>query len=89
MLIVFNLAQLSVILMSFNEPGFLLAYFLKSLPLKILFIVLTISKNPIFSFKNKSTNTSFAALIIIGVEKPNVKHLLINLIDGKSLVFTF
>ena len=32
---------------------------------------------------------SLAALIIIGVENPNVKHLLISLMDGKALVSTF
>ena len=47
------------------------------------------SKKPIFSSKNKLTNTSLAALIIIGVENPNVKHLLISLMDGKALVSTF
>ncbi len=75
MLIVFNLAQLSAIFITFIELGFLLAYFLKSLPLKILFITLTMSKNPIFPFKNKSTHPSWAALIIMGVEGPSVKNL--------------
>ena len=81
MFIVFNLAQLSAICISFIVLGFLLAYLLKSLTLKILFIVLTICKNSIFPFKNKSTNTSFAAFIIIGVESPNLKHLLSSLIE--------
>ena len=87
MLIVFNLAQLSVIFISFNEDGFLLAYFLKSLSLKILFIVLTMSKKPIFLAKNKLTNTSLEALTIVGVNKPNFKHLGINFIEGKRFVF--
>ena len=51
---VFNLAQLSVICMSFIDSGFLLAYFLKSLSLKILFIFFIISKKPIFFLKNIS-----------------------------------
>ena len=51
MSIVFNLAQLSVIFISFIDAGFLVAYFLKSLSLKILFIVLTMSKKPIFLAK--------------------------------------
>ena len=89
MLIVFNLDQLSAICMSFIEFGFLLAFFLKSLCFKILFIILTISKNSIFPFKNKSTRTSLAAFIIIGVESPNVKHLLTSLIEGKVLELTF
>ena len=86
---VFNLAQLSVICMSFIDSGFLLAYLLKSLSLKILFMVLTIVKKLIFLAKNKLTNTSFDALTIVGVKKPRFKHLLINLIDGKRFVFTF
>ena len=89
MSIVFNLAQLSIILMLFTEFAFLLAYYLKSCPFKTLFIILTISKNSIFPFKNKSTNTSFAAFIIIGVENPNAKHLLSKLIEGKVLGFAF
>ena len=89
MLVVFNLDQLSAICMSFIESGFLLAFFLKSLCFKILFIILTISKNSIFPFKNKSTKTSLAAFIIIGVENPNVKHLLSSLMDGKILGLTF
>ena len=89
MFIVFNLAQLSIILMLFTEFAFLLAYFLKSLPFKILFIILTISKNSIFPFKNKSTSTSFAAFIIIGVENPDVKHLLSKLIEGNSFRINF
>ena len=89
MFIVFNLAQLSIILMLFTEFAFLLAYFLKSWAFKILFIILTISKNSIFPFKNKSTNTSFAAFIIIGVEIPDEKHLLSKLIEGKILGFAF
>jgi len=86
---VFNLAQLSVICISFIDFGFLLAYFLKSLSLKILFIVLTMFKKPIFLAKNKPTNTSFDALTIVGAKNPKFKHLLINLIDGKRFVFTF
>ena len=88
MFIVFILAQLSIILISFTDFGFLLAYLLKSLSLKILFIVLTISKKPIFLAKNKLTNTSLEALTIVGANKPKFKHLLINLIDGKRFVFT-
>ena len=65
---VFNLAQLSVIFISPTDFGFFLAYFLKSLSLKILFMVLTMSKKPIFPFKNKPTNISLEALIMIGVE---------------------
>ena len=68
MLVVFNLAQLSIISISLTVFALFLAYFLKSLSLKILFIVLTISKKPIFPFRNKSTNTSFEPLMIIGVE---------------------
>ena len=68
--------------------GFLVAYFLKSLSLKILFIVLTIFKKPIFLVKNKLTNTSFDALTIVGAKKPKFKHLLINLIDGKSVLYS-
>jgi len=41
---------------------------LKSLSLKILFMVFTMSKKPIFPFKNKSTSISLDALSIIGVE---------------------
>ena len=89
MLTVFNLDQLSAIFMSFIDFGFLLAFFLKSLCLKILFIFLTISKNPIFPFKNKSTKTSLAAFIIIGVDDPDEKHLSSSLIEGKVLEFTF
>ena len=89
MLVVFNLDQLSAICMSFIESGFLLAFFLKSLCFKILFIILTISKNLIFPFKNKSTKTSLAAFIIICVESPNEKHLLTSLIEGKALELTF
>ena len=85
---VFNLAQLSIILIPFTEFGFLLAYLLKSLSLKILFNFLTISKKPIFPFKNKLTNTSLDALTIIGAETPEFKHLLINLIEGKCFVLT-
>ena len=85
MFAIFNLAQLSAIFISFIEPGFLLAYFLKSFTFKILFIIFTISKNPIFPFKNKSSNTSLAAFIIIGVECPSEKHLLTSLIEGKVL----
>ena len=83
MLIVFNLAQLSIIFISFNDDGFLLAYFLKSLSLKILFIVSTMSKKPIFLAKNKLTSTSFEALTIVGVNKPDFKHFGINFIEGK------
>ena len=43
----------------------------------------------IFLDKNKLTNTSLDALTIVGVEEPNSKHLLINLIDGKRFLFTF
>ena len=85
MFIVFNLAHLSVIIMSLTDLLFLLAYFLKSLSSKILFIVFTISKKPILPFRNKSTRTSFAAFIIIGVESPNLKDLSISLIEGKIL----
>jgi len=46
-------------------------------------------KKLIFLFKNKLTNTSFDALTIVGAKKPKFKHLLINLIAGKRLVFTF
>ena len=87
--IVFNLAQLSVICISFTDFGFLLAYFLKSLSLKILFIVLTMFKKPIFLAKNKLTSTSFDALTIVGVIKPKFKHLVINFIEGKRFVLTF
>ena len=83
MFIVFNLAQLSIIFTSFTDLGFLLAYLLKSLSLNILLMVATISKKPIFSFKNKPTRTSFDAFTIIGAEYPEFKHLLINFIDGK------
>ena len=86
MLIVFNLAQLSVIFISFNDAGFLLAYFLKSLSLKILFIVFTMSKKPIFLAKNKSTNTSLEALTIVGVSRPEFKHLSINFNEGKRFI---
>ena len=89
MLTVFNLDQLSAIFMSFIDFGFLLAFFLKSLCLKILFILLTISKNPILPFKNKSTKTSLAAFIIIGVDGPDEKHLSSSLMEGKVLEFTF
>ena len=89
MLIVFNLAQLSAIFISFIDVGFLLAYLLKSLSFKILFIILTISKNPIFPFKNEWTRTSLAAFTIIGVENPNVKHLLISFTAGKFVKLTF
>ena len=88
MFIVFNLAQLSIILMSLTELGFLLAYFLKSLSLKILFIVLTISKKAIFLCKNKLTKTSLQALTIAGVEWPKLRHLSINLIDGNLFELT-
>ena len=53
MLVVFNLAQLSAILISFRDLGLILAYFLKFLTFNILFIVLTISKKLILLFKNK------------------------------------
>ena len=43
------------------------------------------SKNPIFPFKNKSTKTSLAAFTIIGVDSPNVKHLLRILREGNIL----
>ena len=86
MLIVFNLAQLSVISTSFNDAEFLLAYFLKSLSLKILFIVFTMSKKPIFLAKNYLTSTSFEALTIVGVNKPKLRQLSINFIEGKRLV---
>ena len=46
------------------------------------------SKKPIFPFKNKSTNTSLEALIIIGAEKPEFKDLLINLIAGNFFTST-
>ena len=86
MLTVFNLDQLSAIFMSFIDFGFLLAFFLKSLCLKILFILLTISKNPILPFKNKSTKTSLAAFIIIGVDGPDEKHLSSSLMEGKDFL---
>ena len=89
MLVVFNLAQLSAIFITFIELGFLLAYFLKSFPFKILLSTLTISKNSIFPCKNKSTNTSLAALIIIGVDGPKVKHLLRSLIAGNFFILIF
>ena len=89
MVTVFNLAQLSAIFMSFIDFGFLLAFFLKSLSLKILFILLTISKNPILPFKNRSTKVSLAAFIIIGVDDPDEKHLSRSLMEGKNLEFTF
>ena len=89
MFVVFNLAQLSIVFISFTDFGFLLAYLLKSLSLKILFMIATISKKLIFPFKNRLTNTSLDALTMVGVEEPNSKHLLINLIDGKRFLFTF
>ena len=89
MLIVFNLAQLSVIFISFNDSVLLLAYFLKSLSLKILFMILTMSKKPIFLAKNKLTNTSLEALTIVGVNKPKFKHFGISFIEGKCFVLTF
>ena len=88
MFIVFNLAHLSIKLTSLTDFGFLLAYFLKSLSLKILFIILTISKKSIFSFKNKLTSTSLEALTIIGAEKPEFKHLRTNLTEGNFLIST-
>ena len=80
--LVFNLAQLSAVFMSFIVAGILLAYFLKSLSLKILFIVLTISRKPILLLKNRSTNTSFAALIMVGVNNPYFKLFSIKLTEG-------
>ena len=71
--------------MSFSDLGLIFAYLLKSFCLKTLFIFPTISKNPIFFFKNKSTKISLEAFIIIGVEGPSFEHFLINLIDGKNL----
>ena len=59
---------------SFTDTGFVLAYFLKSLSLKILFIVFIISRKPIFLLKNMFTRTSLHALTIVGVETPNLKH---------------
>ena len=89
MLIVFNLAQLSAIRTSFSDAEFLLAYFLKSLSLNILFIVLTMSKKPIFLAKNKFTNTSLEALTIVGVNGPKFNHLEINFTEGKRFALTF
>ena len=57
--------------------------------LKISLILETISKKPIFLFKNIFTSTSLAALTIVGVKTPNVKHLLINFIDGNCFTSTF
>ena len=45
--------------------------------------------NKAYLVKNKSTKTSFAAFIIIGVEIPDEKHLLSKLIEGKILGFAF
>ena len=40
-------------------------------------------------FKNKSTKTSFAALTIVGAKSPELRHLLISLIDGNFFELTF
>ena len=75
MSLVFNLAHLSIIFISLTVIGFLLAYFGKSESFKILFIVLTISKNLIFPFKKKSTSTSFEEFTIVVVDGPILKHV--------------
>ena len=89
MLMVFNLAQLSAIRTSFSDAEFLLAYFLKSLSLKILFKFFTISKNPIFLAKNKLTSSSFYAFTMVGANFPKFKHFEIKLIEGNFFLLTF
>ena len=92
MLVVFNLDQLSAIFMSFIDFGFRFAFFLNSLCFIILFIFFTISRNLISPFKNKSTRTSLAAFMIMGVDKPDDhdnKSYCEDLTEGKFFELTF